>query len=1286
MKREVMHSTIMVIQEDFIPSLTFLPVLLQVPMALLQFIELLSQHGYLALPQGNTIINYIIKLSKSDSSNEEDTRIMCSKILQMVSLPKLVTCVCEPNNVAAFVPLCRIATEMALKARLVGRVPYLSSFHCSPTEFISPQRLLTYLMMVSQKPYREKDFGVSALRLLYALHPITSLHPVIHFNVGQLWTKMIPRMLKILDDHTEKNLNQRKWEDKLLQFLRRSLVAIDDDNWQNHLIRVILENINYFSDPGEGKDFLYKLFGFSLWTSRNEQLVKMMLSSILQTSHENLQEREGIAAAFSIVSVRHLNIVLEQLRVYSAVLTDKESSYILRLEKEHQQKEWVQTCNTIYLSYSKIMSESKGAIFTHVDDILALVLQHYHDCIVEKDKNLKLGYLNALTILTNILNSQQYVAFHVKLPHKLAIVTVMVELIKEEPLNSLSSPIRQKAMNIITNFRMLTPLLEIEKRIELLRACFKSVLCLPPIDVLQKEASSPKEAQDNVDLFKETMQSLQGLMEALIVEMPTRIQNCLEFMDAWLNSQKDHERERAMWCTARILGFAAKTDDYNMGTEFTQLGRLVKLLVMRCQDPVDNICFLSSQAVYNLYCILLKKKKMKKKIEGLWEEEGKSEVYSANLFYKNTSEIAKAFAEYFNETQLTNLVLTAMEELTGSRAKVSLAAAQLMSAVMKERGTDMIKVEEIVEGVLERLKLQLEPSTKEETLRAMCLLAGSNTHSVLPLLLNKPLPWDRTILALWKVFGTQRETTINVLLLLIGILENQSSEGATEMALQPVAAACALCEMLSGSLCQEAIQELCPRLLLAVLHHLYWVIEQNAPQKMVVYKKDGGPGNKSKTFDPTSCALEVLKLVWLAAAYDEVVEYADQHRCWNLLSCPKFYYIGIMELTSGIVKHCEPAMLLRILNLAKNLLNSLDNRQKILARTFYAQLLWHRSVAKTLGQDFLGNLIKWVKEPNLIMQELGLRGISNLALHPGNSESLKSLVPFLRDFLKCEVRVTVQTVKALRNIIYHGQGEDIKVVFCSISKQLRPLINDERDQVRISATSSLGHMLYRVDKFKPGFVLRKEIYTFLVPLLLSFQDKSTEVVKACGGALAEWANVIGWSSFTQTFRHTTLSDHIQVLEETCKYLVSTSRKQLIGELLFQSFGFLKSSQPFLRGATVNFIGLIIEKINLHNIHEDDVQLLLNSLENVKNDPVELNQTLVISLLKNIEEYVNLGHSSTSIMTPLRRSIFKMPGRKASRRKRRLFKTVKREGDNDVSRRRDWFLGLLNSLYNCFREG
>ncbi|GAB5573424.1 maestro heat-like repeat-containing protein family member 1 isoform X2 [Prionailurus iriomotensis] len=1250
LKNEVMHSVIIMIQEDLKPvsrkakclgwegnwfyetsklykmeTGSFMDEGRGVRRALLNFIEMLIQHDYLALPQGSIIINYVIKLSESDCSNEEDIQLTCSKILQMVTLPKLITLVCQPSNTLAFVPLSKMATKMALRARSLGQVPYLSSFHLRPTQFISPQKLLTHLVMFSLKPYREGEFGVSSLRLLYALHPITSLHPVINSNVGQLWMTEIPQMLQMLDDpdHTEKSLNQEEWEGRLLQFSSQSLLAIDDDSWLEQLIKVVLERINYFSDDDEEKAFLYKFFGFTLRTSRNIKMVQMMLSAILQTVHEELQEREfwenikfwltlscgmrlrlfllqGIAVALSIVSMKHLKVTLDQLQAYSAILTDKNSSSILKLMKEHQQREWGLVCNIIYLSYSKIISDSKGAIFMHLDDILAIVLQHYRNCIVEKvywlvqDKNLKLEYLDALTKLINILSSQP-MAFQFKFPQKIEIVTFMMA---------------------------------------------------------------------TEDLLMETLQSLLRLMETLIVEMPSQIQYCLEHLNIWLNSQNDNERERAMWCAARILGFTAKWNNFGVSRslpwsveiKFSRLGCLVRLLAMRCQDPVDNICFLSSQAVYNLY-------QMQRKKQGLWEEEGKSEVYSANVFYNNTFEIAKAFAEYFTEMQLTHLVLTAMEGLTDSKATVSLAAAQLMSAVMKERGRDMIKIEEIVEGIVGRLNLQLEPNTKEETMRAMCLLAGNNTHRVVPMLLNKTLPWDRA-------FGTRRETTISVLQLLIGILEKlHSREESREMAFQPVAVTCALCEMLSGSLCQEAVQELYPRLLLAILHHLYWVIEQNVPQKMVVYNREEGPGRKSKPFDPTSCALEVVKLVFVAAAYEGVVVYANQHHCWDLLSSPKFYYIGIMDLTSGIVKNCEPAILHRILNLIRNILYSSNYHRRILARTFYAQLLWHRSVAQTVGQDFLGNLIKWTNEPNIIMKEVGLRGISNLALHPGQSESLKSQVPFLRDFLKNEARVTMQAVKSLRNIICFGKQQNTKV---------------ERDLVKISATSALGHMLHRVHKFKPGAITRREIYSFLVPLLLSIQDNNTEVVKACGGALTEWTKVIGWSSLTQTFQHTTLSDHIQVLEETCKYLVGTKKIQLVGEFLSQSFDFLTSPQSFLREAAINFIGLTIKRLTMKRIHEDDVELLQNAIGSLRNDPVESIQSLVTTTLKNLDEYLNPESISASRMSQLSNNIFKVTGMKTSERKKRLFKTVKQERDDDDNQKKNiwnWLRGPLNSLCN-----
>lgn len=145
-----------------------------------------------------------------------------------------------------------------------------------------------------------------------------------------------------------------------------------------------------------------------------------------------------------------------------------------------------------------------------------------------------------------------------------------------------------------------------------------------------------------------------------------------------------------------------------------------------------------------------------------------------------------------------------------------------------------------------------------------------------------------------------------------------------------------------------------------------------------------------------SCALEVVKLVLLSAAYDGVVVYADQHHCWDFLSCPQFFYIGIMDLTrwddfpsalcttlapgpqcpisqpsclllsqpsclpcpvypgslptpssnswrpvshpSSIVNNCEPAILHRILKPVRKLLYSVDDHWRILARAFTVQV------------------------------------------------------------------------------------------------------------------------------------------------------------------------------------------------------------------------------------------------------------------------------------------------------------------------------------------------------------
>lgn len=58
-----------------------------------------------------------------------------------------------------------------------------------------------------------------------------------------------------------------------------------------------------------------------------------------------------------------------------------------------------------------------------------------------------------------------------------------------------------------------------------------------------------------------------------------------------------------------------------------------------------------------------------------------------------------------------------------------------------------------------------------------------------------------------------------------------------------------------------------------------------------------------------------------------------------------------------------------------------------------------------------------------------------------------------------------------------------------------PFSWQEKDEVRISATSALGHILSKVRTFKSGPTLQKEMNSLLVPLLLSLQDNNTDAVK-----------------------------------------------------------------------------------------------------------------------------------------------------------------------------------------------
>ncbi|XP_019404146.1 PREDICTED: maestro heat-like repeat-containing protein family member 1 [Crocodylus porosus] len=1162
--------------------------LLKVKRPLLQLIRSLGCCRYLTLPGGKVLVDFLIQqcehvvctTKSKDDWNGEMIQKYSISTLHLVPWKMLMQVVCPLEYTNTFIPVGKALTSLLLKSRIAGRSPYLGELHRRPAELPTPQALLLRLLVISLYPYKGGDSGIIALQLLHALHPINSLHPVMHSVLGQLWTEQIPELIKYLEEHNKETLEEKTWKGKLLMLLEMSVESIMDDAWSRELVDEILVKSKSYSQGPQDK---------------------------------------GIASAISLTATRHLNDTLVVLQEFSNQLIPEEGSL-------SEQNEWRRSFSTLHLCYDQVAMETKDSILPLVDNILFQMLHHFRRCTASAmDLSLKLSFLRSMATFTRTVGD---IADTAKETHefsqKAVIAAFMMKLIEEESVQLLSSPVRQQAMIVVTNLRKLKPPLKPEIKVLLVRTCYKSVFSLPPIENMSEVCDSTQ-YQRSESLYKETISALRGMLEGLVLEYPGDVQKILEYIEPWLSSRKDHERERAMWCSARLLRCVAKLPNFDASIEFSRLGRLVRLLALRCHDPVDNICFLAARAVYNLYCILLVKKQLDKgnTAEKLYAYKNLG-TYSPSVFYNNTSQIAKAFAEYFTPRQLTNLVLTALDGLTDPREKISRAAGELLSAILDERGADLEKVDDTLTGIYKRLCLIQEPNTRQEMLRAVCFLAGNNTKKVVPILLAHPLPWDSNTTALWRVLGTRRETTLCVLQLLIQILEEKPvqkdniSISDDETSFQAVAVTCALCEMLSVPDCRDAVQELYPRLLLAMLGHIQKVIEQNPLENMVVYRKECGQENRPKAFDPTSCALEAMKILLSGAGYFEVLAYMEEHRGWDLLSSPCDYYCGIIEITSAMVKHFRPLQLHRIFKKLIPLLNSENEHDKVMSRAFYAQLLWHRSVAQSQELDILAPLKKWTQETNPIIKLLGLRGISNLALHPGKATHLRSHLPALQEFLKeKDERIAEQALKALRNIIYYMEGEEVKAAFCQIGKSLWQPITDEREKVRITVIIALGKMLKQVNKFKPGPAVHYEIYCALVPLMLVMQENKPEMLKACGDTLAECALAMGWTQLKNLFRHLTLSDHLQVLQEMCKYLVKKCRKML-GDILLKSMAYLKSSQHVLREAAVRFIAYTVKNMNLIQVDHDDVMLILNALGDLRFDPVDSVCAAALETITSIE--------------------------------------------------------------------
>ncbi|ELK26755.1 HEAT repeat-containing protein 8 [Myotis davidii] len=634
--------------------------------------------------------------------------------------------------------------------------------------------------------------------------------------------------------------------------------------------------------------------------------------------------------------------------------------------------------------------------------------------------------------------------------------------IQEEPLDSLSSSVRQEAMEALTQLSHTQPALGVRERSELVNTCVRSVFSLPSVQAMQEKDEA--KAESIQILYRQTLDALQTLLNALFVEDPT---------PAGLKS---------------IL---------EMSSGFPALGLLLGRLILRIGDPEEDIGREALDGIAVLYTILELQKRARDK-----RETNKRELYESNKRFlgpynpaspcQNILRVVAEFGEFLGPQQVKDLMLAALEGLTGgseaeARGRDSgemrqLASEVTLSSVLewyRHRALEVIP--EIMQAVYMQLSRIQEPRAREVALLPISLLASSFMTEVVVALLMCPLPLDSNGAEMWRqlILGKPSCEVRDLLDLLLTSLKEKPVTKKGRASIVPLAAASGLCELLSVNSCLGRVRRIYPQLLLALLVQVHYHIGLNLPRRLPSQpeRKEAKKDTQPSVFEPVCWVVKVVKTLLLKMGCSYEATFLDDQGGWELMGQEENHHRGVSLLARAMVQYsCQERC--RILYLLIPLLERGDEKHKITATAFFVELFQMEQVRRIPEEYSLGRMAEGLNHHNPIMKVLSIRGLVILARKTEKTAKVQALLPSMVKGLKSVDGLLV--MEAGHNLKTIFKGQDRKLNDSSVSVELLQILLPHFSDVNTHGDSALTFLSQSLEYSKNARAsLRKSSVVFI---------------------------------------------------------------------------------------------------------------------------------------------------------------------------------------------------------------
>ncbi|XP_060493631.2 maestro heat-like repeat-containing protein family member 2B isoform X1 [Panthera onca] len=1056
----------------------------------------------------------------------------------------------------------------------------------------SPQQLLARLLVISMLASLGKLCGAGAIGLLKILPEI------IHPKLVDLWKTRLPELLQPLEG---KNTSIVLWETMLLQLLKESLWKISDIAWTIQLSQDFNQQMNSYSNTSLEKKFLWKALGTTLASCQDTDFVSSQIKEFLIAPNQLGDQRQGITSILGYCAETHLDTVLKVLKTFQ----DREKFFMNRCKGIFSGKKSLTKTDVMVIYGAVALHAPKGQLLTRLDqDIVSQVLFLYGQCsqvlgmsVMNKDMDLQMSFTRSITEIGIAVQDAEDQGF--KFSYKEVLLGYMLDFIRDEPLDSLASPVRWKALIAIRYLSKLKPQLSLNDHLNILEETIRRLLPLPPLEKLKDEGETDKDKEHINFLYERSMDALGRLLRTMMWDN-VKAEDCQEMFNLlrmWLVSQKDWERERAFQITAQVL-----TNDVEAPEHF-KIGSLLGLLAPHSCDTLPTIRQAAASSTIGLFCI----KGIHPEVERLQDLQEGLQCDDVQVQIKISSKIAKIVSKLIPNEEILMFLEETLDGLETLNPTCTKACGIWMVAALKEQGAAL---EEQLLEILNMIYYHMPVlRQKEESfqfmLEAISQIASFHMDAVVANLLQKPLPFDRDTKTLWKALAENTASSGKLLRALTDKLENELEDDVA--GLEAISVACAMYEVVSAG---TPVTSLYPEVFTLLLKLVSCTLGQKMPTSTFSRRRRVMPqGERQQTADPCRLSVTTLKCVQAQAMKEGLAKESDEgDNLWTLLSSPSTHHVGVCALARSMALWQHGVILDIMEQLFASLTSSSEN-YRITGTAFFSELmkepiLWkHGNLREVL---ILMDQSAW--DSNAILRQMAIRGLGNTtsgAPHKVKKHKqiiLESIIRGLYHLARTEV--VCESLKALKKILELLTDRDVSFYFKEIVLQTRTFFEDEQDDVRLTAIflfENLASLTGR--RWKIFFA--EEIKKSMISFLLHLWDPNPKIGAACRDVLIICIPFLGLQELYGVLDHLLDGQDLPRARDFYRQLcvkLAKRNQEILWILHTHSFTFFSSNWEMIRSAAVKLTDAIVLNLTNQYVQLLDKEQLTTRLQALRQDP------------------------------------------------------------------------------------